>query len=226
MFSRTPNHLWPHLFKRTQPLCEQIISHPFNAALGDGSLSEDHFRAYILQDLPYLEGYARGMKTASQRAPDAVGQALLLRFANDTIAAEENIRRTFLEGSPPEPQTPLPMLCDFLRTLDETTRHAPDFGTVLAILLPCPWIYREIGRSLPAPAPTNPYAWWTDEYRNNPGFSEAVESLCAYARPHINAVDCPFQRERTVMAFENGLQFEHDFFDTFHPRAAVSLKNL
>ncbi|KTC98474.1 Thiaminase-2 [Legionella geestiana] len=226
MFSHTPRHLWSHLFARTQSLSEQIISHPFNAALGNGSLSESDFRAYILQDLPYLEGHARGMITASRRAPDAAGQALLLRFANDTIAAEENIRRTFLEGSPSEPPPPLPMLNDFLKTLDETTSHAPDFGTVLAILIPCPWIYREIGLSLPAPAPSNPYAWWTDEYRNNPGFSEAVESLCAYARPHINAVHCPVQRERTIMVFEKGLQFEHDFFDTFSPRVSESLKIL
>ena len=50
---------------RKLPLYEKIVAMPFNAELAAGTLAEDRFRHYMIQDAHYLEGFARALSLAS-----------------------------------------------------------------------------------------------------------------------------------------------------------------
>ena len=50
------------------PLYQAIIAMPFNAELAAGTLREDRFRHYIIQDAHYLEGFARALALAAAKA--------------------------------------------------------------------------------------------------------------------------------------------------------------
>jgi thiaminase/transcriptional activator TenA len=53
------------------PLYERILAMPFNAELAAGTLREDRFRHYMIQDAHYLEGFARALALASAKAENS-----------------------------------------------------------------------------------------------------------------------------------------------------------
>ena len=48
---------------------EAIRTMPFNAALADGTLPQETFRHYIVQDAHYLVGFGRALTLAAAKAP-------------------------------------------------------------------------------------------------------------------------------------------------------------
>ena len=47
----------------------KILKHPFIQGLTDGSLDEESFRFYVIQDALYLRDYARGLALLGAKAP-------------------------------------------------------------------------------------------------------------------------------------------------------------
>ena len=59
------------IWKEAGPLRKAIIDLPFNQDLMAGTLSQNIFQFYMLQDSLYLEAYSRVLSIASAKAPDA-----------------------------------------------------------------------------------------------------------------------------------------------------------
>ena len=59
---------------------EQICSHPFVLGLADGTLPEDVFVRYLVDDAHYLDQYARVLAQLAVRAPTTAGVELLAGF--------------------------------------------------------------------------------------------------------------------------------------------------
>ena len=57
------------LWASITPIYAAILRHPFLRGLTDGSLSEDAFRFYVIQDAHYLRDFARALSIAAARAP-------------------------------------------------------------------------------------------------------------------------------------------------------------
>jgi thiaminase (transcriptional activator TenA) len=62
------NELW----RSIQSIYNEILTHPFLQGLTDGTLAEERFRFYVLQDAIYLREYARALSLAGVRSPDEV----------------------------------------------------------------------------------------------------------------------------------------------------------
>ena len=60
-----------HLRQLAQSIWDAQLTHPFVAALGNGTLSERKFRYYILQDARFLAELARVFSAAALHAPDS-----------------------------------------------------------------------------------------------------------------------------------------------------------
>jgi len=92
-------------------------------------------------------------------------------------------------------------------------RVAAPFEVVLAALLPCFWIYAEVGRDIHArAAPHNPYRAWIDTY--------AGEEFHAAVRAMIEATDeaaagaSPGLQARMHAAYTRAAQLEWMFWDS------------
>lgn len=48
---------------------DRILKHPFIRGLTDGSLDEESFRFYVIQDALYLKDFARGLALLGAKAP-------------------------------------------------------------------------------------------------------------------------------------------------------------
>ncbi|NLG69157.1 MAG: thiaminase II, partial [Firmicutes bacterium] len=60
-----PEELWGGI----TAIFEAILAHPFIQGLTDGTLPEEAFRFYVIQDALYLRDYARALALAAAKAP-------------------------------------------------------------------------------------------------------------------------------------------------------------
>jgi thiaminase/transcriptional activator TenA len=189
-----------------------ICRHPFVAGLTDGSLPEDVFVRYLVDDAHYLDRYARVLSQLASRAPDAAGIELLAASAVGAIAAERELHRSYLapRGLDPDgdevPEASL--TCVAYTGSLEATAHTAAFDVALAAVLPCFRVYAEVGRHVMgrrAPG-EHPYGAWIDTYAA-PEFDEAVRRAEAY----LDAV--AVDRPAVIEAYRRSTRFEWMFWD-------------
>ncbi|MBC7443328.1 MAG: TenA family protein, partial [Ramlibacter sp.] len=161
-----------------------ICDHPFVTGLADGTLDDDVFARYLLDDSHYLDRYARVLATLAARAPDVEGIALLAGSAAGAVAAERELHREFLAPRGLDPDADAvpgatPTCRAYTGSL-ESAAHGP-FDVALAAVLPCFRVYAEVGRHVMSQrrGGTHPYAAWIDAYAA-PEFAEAVRTMEAY----------------------------------------------
>jgi thiaminase/transcriptional activator TenA len=73
-----------------------ILAHPFLAGLTDGSLEQDAFTFYVVQDTLYLRAYAQALAAVASGAPDTAGTELFARHAAEVITVERTLHDSLL----------------------------------------------------------------------------------------------------------------------------------
>ena len=211
------------LATRTAPLLRQIHDMPFNRELAAGTLPAAVFQGYIIQDAHYLEGFARALALAAAKAPDPDSVAQLAGSAAGAIAVERQLHAHYLElfgvGSDRFKATKASQACDHYVAFLLRATALGDFPEALAALLPCFWIYRDVGRSIAERAASgNPYTAWIDTYSGG-AFNESVERMLALTdRVGENVEKAAWIRIHH--AFRQSCWHEWHFWDSaYHQRA-------
>src|SRR5258705_2823084 len=204
IFSRTA-------WDRNAPIYDVIRRMPFNTELAAGMLSEARFKHYITQDAHYLIGFGRALTLAAAKAPDADRIVQFAKSAEGAIVVERALHGSFFEqyGITPDifARTPLSPACHHYVSYLLATAFGEPYEVLLGALLPCFWIYAEVGRDIHARAgPNNPYQAWIDTY--------AGEECHDAVRATIDATDeaaataSQSLRERMHWAFTRATQLE------------------
>jgi thiaminase (transcriptional activator TenA) len=202
---------------RNAHVYEVIRAMPFNAELAAGTLSEARFKHYITQDAHYLIGFGRALTLAAAKAPNPDRIVQFAKSAEGAIVVERALHGSFFQhyGITPEAfaQTPLSPACHHYVSYLLATAHAEPYEVVLGALLPCFWIYAEVGRDIHArAAPANPYRAWIDTYAGEE-FHAAVQAVIA-ATDEAAADASSSLRERMHAAFARATQLEWVFWDS------------
>ena len=146
-----------------------ILAHPFLTGLTDGSLPHDAFAFYVLQDALYLNSYAEALAAISRRAPGEAARDMFARHAEGAIAVEQSLHGSLLAGLGIDPGTmggtePAPTTLAYTSYLLATVSGGPYSAGVCAVL-PCYWIYWEVGKELLRRGSPDPrYQRWIDTY--------------------------------------------------------------
>jgi thiaminase (transcriptional activator TenA) len=196
---------------------ELIRTMPFNAELAAGTLNEARFKHYVTQDAHYLIGFGRALTLAAAKAPSPERIVQFALAAEGAIVVERALHGSFLAQYGITPamfaETPLSPACHHYVSYLLATSYAEPYEVALGALLPCFWIYAEVGRDIHArAAPANPYQAWIDTY--------AGEDFHAAVRRVIDAADeaaagaSPHLRERMHAAFTRATQLEWIFWDS------------
>ncbi|WP_214888690.1 thiaminase II [Exiguobacterium sp. s142] len=166
-----------HIRQEANALFEASFHHPFVRALGDGTLDEAKFRHYVMQDSYYLNQFSKVQAKGATLAPTMELASRFLTHALHTIEAEHELHREFftmLEVSDMEWATFEPAPTAYAYTL-HMQQAGPTLGDVLAAILPCYWVYYEIGERLKDAEPDHPiYSVWIATYGSE-WFRELVE---------------------------------------------------
>ena len=202
---------------RNAHVYERIRTMPFNAELAAGTLSEARFKHYITQDAHYLIGFGRALTLAAAKAPTADRIVQFAKSAEGAIVVERALHGSFFQqyGITSEifAQTPLSLACHHYVSYLLAAAYAEPYEVLLGALLPCFWIYAEVGRDIHARAqPANPYQTWIDTYAGEE-FHAAVRAVIAATDEAADRAS-PDVRERMHAAFRRATQLEWVFWDS------------
>ncbi len=178
-----PNSFSAEAWRRNAGLYAAIRDMPFNAELMRGTLGIDRFRHYVVQDAKYLLGFGQALALAAAKADDPAEIEQFSRGATEAIVVERALHADYfrLFGVAPETvaatsQTPV---CHHYVSFLLASGYREPLPVHAAALLPCFWVYREVGRHIFAAAlPQNPYRAWIDTYAGEE-FSVAVDAMIA-----------------------------------------------
>jgi thiaminase/transcriptional activator TenA len=171
------------LWTAMAPIYAAILRHPFLTGLTDGSLPRERFRFYAVQDALYLREFARALSLAAARAPDDDWIVMFNEHAAGALRVERALHEGFFKEfglSPAEvAATPLaPTNVAYTSYLLAVAYGAP-FHEALGALLPCYWIYWEVGKELErAGSPDAIYARWIATYASEE-FGAVVRAVLA-----------------------------------------------
>jgi thiaminase (transcriptional activator TenA) len=147
----------------------RILAHPFLAGLTDGSLPRETFAHYVVQDALYLLDYARALALVGAKAPDAQAIATFAGDARGAIEVERSLHEGLLQelGLTADQVRDTPVMPTTVAYTSYLLRscYQGSFAEALAAVLPCYWIYAEVGAALLARSSPDPlYARWIGTY--------------------------------------------------------------
>lgn len=148
---------------------DAILAHPFIGGLTDGSLSTGAFAYYVVQDSLYLRRYARALAAVASRAPSARSAAMFARHSADAVATELELHSALLPelGISPdviEAAEPAPVNLAYTSYMLSVI-HGGSYAEGVAAVLPCYWIYAEVGSELVRQGSPDPrFQRWIDTY--------------------------------------------------------------
>ena len=205
---------------------EAIRTMPFNAELAAGTLRQDRFRHYIVQDAHYLIGFGRALSLAAAKAPEPDAIVQFARAAQDAIVVERALHGGFFSdyGIGPETfaATPRSPVCDHYVCYLLATAYAEPYAVLCAALLPCFWIYKAVGDDIfGRAAPANPYRAWIDTYAGDE-FAAAVAAMIA-ATDRAARDAGPATGARMHQAFAQATRLEWMFWDSAYRDASWPL---
>lgn len=220
------NRFTTEAWERNARRYQAILDMPFNQELCDGTLAQDTFQHYMIQDAHYLEGFARALAIAAAKGVTTDHIIQFSSAAHTAIVVERSLHQDYFDRfgistdafRSTEPSPACELYTGYLLTL---AYQAP-YAALIAGLLPCFWIYAEVGKHIhQRAAHNNPYQAWIDTYA-----SEAFE---AEVRRVIEVTDsmaaATTQTVRDAMhqAFTRATQLEWMFWDSAYHRRSWPL---
>ena len=169
------------LWREIVPIYRAILNHRFIKGLTDGSLNEESFIFYVVQDALYLREFARCLSIAAAKSPEddwiimfnehSAGALKVERALHDSFFRDFGMKKKVVTNTPLAPTN-----LAYTSYLISVAYSAP-FHEVVGSLLPCYWIYWEVGKSLISKGSPNPlYQRWIDTYGGEE-YAEIVKTV-------------------------------------------------
>jgi thiaminase/transcriptional activator TenA len=210
-------------WQRNEPIYQAILTMPFNRELSNGSLTEARFKHYMIQDAHYLEGFARALSLASSKGWQADHIVQFADAAKTAIVVERSLHEDYFVRFGVDTETfaasePTPVCEHYVSYLLRVASLEP-FEVVLAALLPCFWIYLEVGKHIQQHAhQPNLYQAWINTYAGDE-FEKAVKQVIVVVDESAKQASA---RNLDAMhhAFTRATQLEWMFWESaYHQRA-------
>ena len=198
-----------------------ILEHPFVCGLTDGSLERESFVFYVVQDAHYLREYARALSLAAARAPGEEEIAMFARHAAEAIEVERSLHEGFFRDLGPTEDdvggTPVAPTCLAYTSYLLATAYGGSFPELLGAVLPCYWIYWEVGKALLERGSPDPlYRRWIETYGGE-DFAEVVRAALSLT-DRLAAELSAAERASTARHFTITARYEWMFWDMGYRR--------
>ncbi|HEX4223735.1 MAG TPA: thiaminase II [Pseudonocardiaceae bacterium] len=205
--------------QRTDKLHRALLDHPFNRELAQGCLGRQQFQFYLVQDARYLAGFARALAIAAAKAGDVADIAFFAGAAQEAIVVERALHAGYFERfgltEADLAAVPTSPTCLAYTSFLLATAATADYPELIAALLPCFWVYQQVGEDIVAGQQgqsDNPYQAWIDTYADDE-FAKAVATCSdAVDRAALEATEST--RERMFAAYTKACEYEWLFWDS------------
>ncbi len=154
--------LWSeHLYKK-------MLHHPFTKGLQCGDLSKKAFRHYLRQDVLYLKDDLKAFKNLTKRLENAKQRKFFKSTCKDLIGFEQAFEDELLKKFKiKKARKKSKVIKKYTSFLLKTSRNE-DIFYVYCTLLPCFWVYSNVGLGIyKKSTKDNPYSEWIEFYKDD-----------------------------------------------------------
>jgi len=200
-------------WSRSSEIFGEIIKHPFIQQLADGSLETSRFERYIAQDEAYLGNYGRQMFQFAELIEDPAQHEMFVEFARSGIEGEKTMHELLISRFGIDTKVTPSVVTKAYNEHTEAGIASGSKAIALAALLPCMWVYNEVGLEILkiARMDCNPYREWILEYGNEE-FTQGVRTVLDLVDSYAEEVD-ETTREAMTKSFVEGTLYEYAFWD-------------
>ncbi len=202
-------------WEQIEPIYQKILDLPFNQELTNGSLDQEKFKFYMAQDAYYLGEFGKALSTISGRLKDLDQVLSFSQFASGAIVVERALHEGYFKTlGIPEEVKPSPTCLLYTNYLMTQAAYA-NVEVAVAAVLPCFWIYKEVGDHIYAQQKNvkdNPYKNWIDTYSGEE-FATSVKQAIQITDQLASKASEQLQEEM-LDAFEMATKLEWMFWES------------
>jgi thiaminase/transcriptional activator TenA len=166
------------LWRSAEPIYKKTLQHPFLLGLTDGTLPKERFKYYMIQDALYLRSYSKVLSILAAKAPQEEWALFLNKSAVECLEVEAALHGTWFTRAELEAAEMAPANAAYTNHL-LAVAYQGTFAEGMAAVLPCYWIYWEVGKELQKKGSKDPkYQEWIDQYAGE-AYSASVKQAIA-----------------------------------------------
>lgn len=207
------------LFLNTEDLWVKAADKPFVREMAEGTLSEDRFRNYMLQDYLYLQDYTDILRLTLTHTDDPSLTGFLNRIIEETEHETyrvhlPNMRRLGISDDEIVGAGREPVIEEYVRYI-RSQLESLGLRAGLTALLQCSWVYAYIGQKTDEryhqKIQTSPYRSWFEAYacddyvRANELWISTLDDLCTDLNEE--------ETDRLCRIFRTCAVYENRFWD-------------
>jgi thiaminase (transcriptional activator TenA) len=202
-------HLWKTISHIYQAICEQ----PFICELANGTLDRSYFVFYLQQDALYLADFAQALAHTAIRLKTPRHAEDFQIFSQGTLGSELELHTDYFQYFNVTPSTQRQPACFFYTHYLLSTANYCSVEEAVAALLPCFWIYAEVGKYIAKnSSTTNQYQKWIAMYSSDE-FIQSAKKACGIL-DDLAAHGTPATLALMEQAFVYSSRLEHLFWDS------------
>lgn len=217
-------NIFEKMQQETYDLLQKIHHHDFNVELAKGTLHQDNFIFYLIQDALYLNDYARALSIVAARLPNNNHMHEFTQFALDAIKSERELhinylnkfnknRQNFLNLDLAEKSPACFMYTNYLLK----NASLASIEQAAASLLPCFFIYNEVGKKMQSYLYSDhPYYDWIALYSHTDFEQSVITAINIINQLADNA--SPATHKDMIQAFYKATQLEWLFWDSAYKK--------
>jgi Putative transcription activator len=205
------------LWRAIEPIYAQILAHPFNQELASGTLAQEKFQFYIKQ-MRSTHGLCEGTCHACRKSSNCDDIVQFVKFSQEAIVAERALHEFYFSLYKTTLDVSYSPSCFSYTNYMLATASLRSYEEGVAVLLPCFWIYREVGNAIHRTASQHahyaqhPYKNWIDMY-SSPEYSALVDKMI-HLTDSVAADATPLTKKLMTEAFVYSSRLEWLFWDS------------
>ena len=201
------------LKQAVEPTYQQIIEHPFNRELAEGSLAEEKFRFYLSQDVVYIGEYSRALAAIASKAPSHSELMEFIAFAKEGLDIERTLHEEYLQTFQVDKPKDIALSTEAYSNFLLATASYKSYPEAISALLPCFWLYNEVAAHIRQIASKqNKYQKWIDTY-SGAEFDQTTQRLKEITRKLADD-NTHITREKMKEQFLRSAKYEWFFWDS------------
>lgn len=207
--------LTTEMWAAAKPIYTQTLAHPYLKGLADGTLPKESFQFYLIEDAKYLRAFGQALSVLASKAPREEWAITLNKHSTEAIEAERQLHESLLasygknkrDSAAPMAPTNYAYTNHFLAAVERGS-----FAEGLAAMLPCYWIYWEVGKELEKRGSKDKdYQRWINQYASA-SYGATVKQVLDMMNAEA-ATLTPAQRRRALDLFVTSARYEYMFWD-------------
>lgn len=174
----------------------------------------EKFQFYMAQDSGYLQHFGRALALIGARASDTACALAFMRFGENAIVVERALHESYFKDFGITGGDSIEPTCHHYVHYLKSTAALDPIEVAMAAVLPCFWIYKEVGDYVYENQRTvnNPYRRWIDTYAGEEFAVSVRQAIDSCDKMAVAATEA--MQARMTEAFITASRLEFRFWDS------------